>query len=147
LGDAKAKQVVQFIKEHREYFPVIRDVGCLVHSDFKPVNLLWSEESGLTVLDWEFAHSGAGIMDFGILLRHFQDFPISLSHLEKGYCENGGNLPPDWLQCARITDFINIVQLLNSSSDRPKLFQSLIQNLDSTMERWGKLSEVLSCSL
>ena len=97
-----------------------------MHSDFKPVNLLWSEEGGLTVLDWEFAHIGDRIMDLGILLRYFQDFPLSISYLEKGYCENGGNLPSDWIQRARITDFINIVQLLNVSSERPKLFHNLI---------------------
>lgn len=143
LGDAKAKQVVRFIEEHREYFPVTRNGGCLVHSDFKPVNLLWGKEGGLTVLDWEFAHSGDGIMDFGILLRHFQDFPLSISHLEKGYCENGGNLPLDWIQRARITDFINIIQLLNMPAERPKLFQSLIQSLDITVGQWGRLPAIL----
>ena len=148
LGDAKAKQIVHFIEEHREYFPVIRDGGCLVHSDFKPVNLLWSEEEGLSVLDWEFAHSGDGTMDFGILLRHFQDFPLSNPHLENGYQENGGNLPSDWIQRARITDFINIVQLLNVSSERPKLFNSLIQSLEFTIMHWQELPVVVeeSCS-
>jgi aminoglycoside phosphotransferase (APT) family kinase protein len=143
LGGAKAKQVVRFIEEHREYFPVIRNGGCLVHSDFKPVNLLWSEEGGLTVLDWEFAHSGDGIMDFGILLRHFQDFPLSISHLAKGYRENGGILSSDWIQRARITDFINIIQLLNMPAKRPKLFQGLIQSLDMTLGQWDRVSAIL----
>lgn len=143
LGDAKARLVLSFIEEHRECFPVVQDGGCLVHSDFKPVNLLWSEEEGLTILDWEFAHSGNGIMDFGVLLRHFQDFPLSIAHLENGYLDNGSSLPTDWIQRARITDFINIVQLLNGSSKRPKLFRNLIQSLEFTIEHWETLSEVL----
>lgn len=144
LGDDKAQQVVRFIEEHREYFPVVQEGGgCLVHSDFKPVNLLWSEAEGLTVLDWEFAHSGDGIMDFGILLRHFQDFPLSISHLEKGYCENGGHLPSDWIQRARITDFINIVHLLNGSYQRPKLFQQLIQSINYSIHYWNNLKDFL----
>jgi aminoglycoside phosphotransferase (APT) family kinase protein len=139
LGDDKAKQMVRFIEEHREYFPIMREGGCLVHSDFKPVNLLWNETAGLTVLDWEFAHSGDGIMDFGILLRHFLDFPLSIPHLEKGYKDNGGNLSSDWIQRARVTDFINVIQLLNDSFERPRLFQSLVKSADYTMENWNNL--------
>jgi len=144
FGDAKAEQIIRFIEEYREYFPVIRNGGCLVHSDFKPVNLLWNEEDGLTVLDWEFAHSGDGIMDFGILLRHYQDFPLNILYLEKGYKENGGVLAPNWIQRARITDFINIIQLLNTPSERPKLFQDLIRSIDYSMSYWDHLQDKLS---
>ena len=139
LGDERAQRIIRFMEERQEYFPVIQSGGCLVHSDFKPVNLLWDERQGLAVLDWEFAHSGDGIMDFGILLRHFHDFPLSISHLEKGYRDNGGALPSGWLQRARITDFINVVQLLNRPSEQPNLFLSLIQSLDFTIGYWEKL--------
>ncbi len=143
LGEARAKEVIHFIKEHQDYFPVIQDGSSLVHSDFKPVNLLWDEDEGLTVLDWEFAHSGHGLLDFGILLRHFRDFPLDISYLKKGYKEKGGNLPLDWIQRARITDIINIVQLLNIQSERPQLFRSLIESLDFTMTHWEKLPIIL----
>lgn len=139
LGDVKAKQIVTFMKEHQAFFPIIRKGGCLVHSDFKPANLLWDNSQGITILDWEFAHSGNGILDFGILLRHFRDFPLSIAHLEKGYRESGANLDSKWIQSARITDFVNMIQLLNDSSERPILFQSLIQSFDYTMTQWSTL--------
>ncbi len=139
LGKTLSKEMISFMEENHDYFPVIQRGGCLVHSDFKPVNLLWNETQGLTILDWEFAHSGDGIMDFGILLRHFKDFPINVSQLENGYRENGGNLSSDWIQRARITDFINIIQLLNTPSEKPKLFQSLIDSLNFTLVNWRTL--------
>lgn len=140
LGGARAKQVISFMKKQQHFFPIIQGGGCLVHSDFKPVNLLWNAKQGLTVLDWEFAHSGHSLIDFGILLRHFRDFPLDISHLEKGYRENGGSLPADWIQRARMTDCVNIVQLLNVQSERPQLFQSLIESLDYTIDGWEKFS-------
>ncbi|PIS01376.1 MAG: hypothetical protein COT84_02705 [Chlamydiae bacterium CG10_big_fil_rev_8_21_14_0_10_35_9] len=143
LGEAQSKQVIHFIEKHKDYFPTIRNRGCLVHSDFKPVNLLWDEKLGLTVLDWEFAHSGDKIIDFGILLRHYQDFPLDISYLEKGYKDNGGQLVVDWVQRARITDFINIIQLLNTSLVQPQLFQSLISSLNFTILNWNELRPVL----
>lgn len=111
----------------------------LVHSDFKPVNLLWSEASHLTVLDWEFAHSGHAFFDFGILLRHYLDFPLRLKALEKGYREAGGCLPDNWLQVARLLDFVNIIQLLNTPGERPKLFANLIKSAQLTMSSWDNL--------
>jgi len=143
LGEERAKALLKFIEENREYFPVMGNGGCLVHSDFKPVNLLWSEKDGLTVLDWEFAHSGHGLMDFGILLRHYQTFPFSLEKLEQGYLENGGVLPEDWIRKARITDTINLIQLLNTPLERPQLFQSLLESIDLTMSRWTFLDDFM----
>jgi len=143
LGETLAKQIIHFMGENREYFFTVQSGGCLVHSDFKPVNLLWDEMQGLTVLDWEFAHSGDGVMDFGILLRHFKDFPLDISQLENGYNENGGKLSSNWIQRARITDFINIIQLLNNPLERPKLFQSLIDSLNFTVRNWKDLRTAL----
>jgi aminoglycoside phosphotransferase (APT) family kinase protein len=143
LGQTLSKEMVSFMEDNRHYFPVIERGGCLVHSDFKPVNLLWNELQGLTVLDWEFAHSGDGIMDFGILLRHFKDFSLDISRLENGYQENGGKLSSNWIQRARITDFINIIQLLNTPLERPKLFQSLVDSLNFTLGNWKDLRTAL----
>jgi len=139
LGKVRAMKIIEFIEKHRDFFPVIRGGGCLVHSDFKPVNLLWNIKSGLTVLDWEFAHSGHSLFDFGILIRHFQDFPLNIVSLEKGYLENGGSLSSNWIQQARITDFVNIIQLLNIQANRPKLFTGLIESIDLTIAHWETL--------
>lgn len=129
LGDQQAERVIHFIDQHQNYFPIISGGGVLVHSDFKPANLLWNREVGITVLDWEFTHSGDALIDFAILLRHYRDFPLSIPQLEKGYCENGGTLSNEWVKKAHITDFVNIVQLLNHQAERPNLYQRLINGV------------------
>lgn len=143
LGDERASDLKSFLVSHREYFPTIHNGGVLVHSDFKPVNLLWSEQDGLTVLDWEFAHIGHPLLDLGILLRHYQEFPFSLKSFESGYFENGRTLPHDWIRKARITDTINIVQLLNTPTERPRLFRSLLQSIDLTTSKWLSLKDFI----
>lgn len=143
MGDERAKSLKAFLVEHRDFFPIISQGGVLVHSDFKPVNLLWDKQKGLTILDWEFAHIGSPLIDFAILIRHFQDFPLSIPRLEKGYNEHGGSVVPDWIRKARITDIINVVQLLNMEAERPQLFQFLLKSVDFTLLRWSSLDEEL----
>lgn len=132
LGEPLASKTLQFVDTHKDFFPVIGEKSSLVHSDFKPVNLLWSNEDGITVLDWEFAHSGDPLIDFAVLLRHRNDFPLNTDNLEKGYRQEGGSLPEDWIKRASITDIINIVQLLNSTLDRPELYDFLLMTLEES---------------
>ena len=143
LGDTKANQLKDFIVKHQSYFPRIHNGGVLVHSDFKPVNLLWNKETGLTVLDWEFAHIGHSLIDLGILIRHFQEFSLSVKSLEEGYLKHGGILPDNWIQKARITDIINVIQLLNTSAERPQLFRFLIKSIDLTISKWLTIKELI----
>ena len=137
IGDDKAKQLMTFIQENKSAFPTVVDGGCLVHSDYKPVNLLWFDEK-VTVLDWEFTHSGHPLIDFAVIQRHFDKFPSDIKNLEKGYREFGGVLKHDWLKRAQVTDLINLLQLLNSKEERPQLFESLLKRINLTMDN-GKL--------
>jgi len=122
LGERRAKRLQEVIMEREKDFPMIGQGGVLVHSDFKPVNLLWSEREGLCTLDWEFAHVGDGLMDFAILLRHEEAFPCALSELERGYGKTFFN---DWREKVRLLDMINVIQLLNMPGERPELFKKL----------------------
>ena len=143
LGNERASRLKDFLNDNQGFFPVVSQGGVLVHSDFKPVNLLWDEDSGLTVLDWEFAHIGNPLIDFAILLRHFQDFPLNINSLEKGYSEHGGIFVDDWIRKARLADVINVVQLLNTPVERPQLFKFLLQSINFTIFRWSSLDEEL----
>jgi aminoglycoside phosphotransferase (APT) family kinase protein len=135
LGNKLADNILSFMQQNQEYFPRVGNNICLVHSDFKPVNLLYTPQGTICVLDWEFAHSGMGIMDFAILLRHRHQFSLDLDALKSGYESNGGVLPAEWFRSALITDFVNIIQLLNTPAERPKLFNELKIAIESTMNQ------------
>lgn len=138
LGDQLTNRMLEFMQKKQDFFPKVENNICLTHSDFKPVNLLI--RSGKTfVLDWEFAHAGIGILDFAILLRHRDQFPLDLRLLEQGYIDCGGRLPKEWIRSALITDFVNIVSMLDAPSERPKLFLELKNAAQCTMDRWDFL--------
>lgn len=138
LGEKLADEALAFIQENKTFFPTVnKDNICLTHSDFKPVNLLYTDDRKVFVLDWEFAHAGIGILDFSILLRHRHEFPLDLSALSKGYIASGGRLPDDWLRSALITDFVNMVTLMDTPPERPKLFHQLRNAIQTTIEQWN----------
>lgn len=67
------------------------------------------------VLDWEFVHAGAGLLDLSILLRNMVLLPEARAAafergVERGYRAGGGWLPTDWRWLAEVFDLINLVQ-------------------------------------
>lgn len=142
LGDKLADATLAFMQKHKEFFPVVKDNICLTHSDFKPVNLLYSNDK-VFALDWEFAHAGIGILDFAILLRYRAEFPFDINSLVKGYTVFGGHLHEEWFRSALITDFVNIVDLLEAPPERPKLFHQLRNAIQNTIKIWDKKRDTL----
>lgn len=143
LGEKLADTVVVFIQKNKEFFPIVqRDNVCLTHSDFKPVNLLYQMPGKIFVLDWEFAHAGIGILDFAILLRHRKQFPLDINALRNGYTSSGGYLPIEWLRSALITDFVNIVTLLEQPGERLQLFHQLRDIVQTTIKDWESIENL-----
>ena len=137
LGDKLIEKTLAFMENNKDFFPTIKDDICLTHSDFKPVNLLYNAKGKVFVLDWEFAHAGIGILDFAILLRHRDQFPLDLNALSQGYTTSGGHLPDEWFRSALITDFVNIVTLMDTPPERPQLFHQLKTTIQTTIEQWN----------
>ncbi len=143
LGEKLTDEALAFVQENKVFFPTVKkDNICLTHSDFKPVNLLYKPHGKISVLDWEFAHAGIGILDFSILLRHRHQFPLDLSVLESSYTHFGGHLPTEWLRSAFITDFVNIVTLMDTPPERPKLFHQLKNAVKSTIHHWESTTDL-----
>ena len=142
LGDELTDETLKFMQKNKDFFPTVKDNICLTHSDFKPVNLLYNNDGRVFVLDWEFAHAGIGILDFSILLRHRNQFPLDLNALTQGYTDSGGHLPDEWLRSALITDFVNIMTLLDSPPERPNLFRQLKKAIQFTINHWESTSEL-----
>lgn len=145
LGNQLTDKTLEFIQANKSFFPIVGEDVSLTHSDFKPVNLLYSAGT-VFVLDWEFAHAGMGILDFAVLLRYRDQFPLDLIALAKGYTDCGRILPRHWFPSALITDFLNIVQLLESPPERPKLFDQLKNVAQKTINDWESLQSELNIS-
>lgn len=141
LGPKLSEQMLQFILQNQDYFPKVNDNVCLTHSDFKPVNLLYGKDGKVFVLDWEFAHPGIGILDFAILLRHRDQFPLEIEALKQGYFQNGGALPTEWLKSAMITDFVNIATMMDTQAERQEITEKILEGSGSRQEIKALISE------
>lgn len=86
----------------------------LLHGDFKPSNLHWSDGQ-LLVLDWEFTYAGPAYMDIGQLVRFGFPEPFRESFVD-AYEATGGKLTADWAECSHVFDLVNLVGLLSKSS-------------------------------
>lgn len=143
LGEKLTDEALAFIQKNKDFFSTVKnDNICLTHADFKPVNLLYTDSKKVFVLDWEFAHAGPSIIDFSILLRHRHQFPLDISALERSYMNSGGSLPPEWQRSAFITDFVNIVHLMDTPPERPQLFKQLKSAVQTTIHYWESVSDL-----
>lgn len=133
LGGPLVEELLQFIDENRIFFPKIGTDTCLTHANFQPANLLYQPGGSITVLGWENAHAGARILDFAVLIRHRKKIGLDMKALLKGYEKQHGIMPDNWYQSALITDFVNIITLLDAPGERPLLFDELEQVLRTTM--------------
>ena len=137
LGDELVDEMLEFINANRDFFPVIGDDTCLTHSDFRPANLLYQPGGNIIVLGWDFAHAGAKIMDFAVLLRHRHKMGLNVDAVLKGYAKHNGTLPEEWYRSALITDFLNMAIMLDAPVEHPAQFEELENVLRTTMSEWN----------
>lgn len=85
----------------------------LVHGDFRPDNLLVSNDSIVGVLDWEFCHSGCSYTDIGNLMRHIPQH--WKKDLEFGLMAEGVDLAANWMFQASLIDLASHLEFLTSN--------------------------------
>jgi aminoglycoside phosphotransferase (APT) family kinase protein len=123
LGRESADKAIAFVRENAEYLPSSDERTMLVHGDFMPHNLLISNAHGdptAWMIDWEFAHFGSPIADIGAMLRSIDNSRYFYEEdFINGYRENGGRIPKEWRQMARMSDLLILCKILNQEADRP----------------------------
>jgi aminoglycoside phosphotransferase (APT) family kinase protein len=111
----------------------------LVHCDFGSRNLLVRNVRGkweiAAVLDWEFAVSGAPLIDIGHFLRYeCEARPVREPHFSTGYLEADGTLPRNWRQLARIIDLSALCESLTREQLPAHVETELIELVKATVE-------------
>ena len=101
----------------------------LVHADFKPANVKWLPgEQDVVVFDWEFAWSGAGLMDVGQMMRWGVPDPFAEA-FARGY----GSLPEDGLHVAELLDLFNMVGFVADGAQRPRRTRDALARIEKTL--------------
>lgn len=133
LGEKRILSLRDFLEQNEEAFPIAQKKGVLVHSDTKPSNFVQDYEGNLSLIDWEFAHSGAPLFDLAILLRYEKQIELDLDAFVKSYERFGNKLPDEWQAKAKILDLCNLIELLSREGERPKLTQEILSIIDTTL--------------
>lgn len=110
---------------------------CLVHGDFNPTNLLLDGDCPTGVLDWEWAHAGSPLSDFGNILRDRNEpvpTPFAAALAEAWEAKTGAELPSDWAARVRLADLSSGLEFLSSEDDRPTFHATARANIVRTVE-------------
>ena len=139
LGAELTGDLMNFAAKHGALLDTWDGPPCLAHCDFGGSNILVKETSGrwevAAVLDWEFAFSGSPFFDFGNLLRApLGDLPGFEQAVERGYCEAGGVLPPEWRRLSRLTDLTAWADFLNRENASPALIRDAREMIAWTIQ-------------
>jgi aminoglycoside phosphotransferase (APT) family kinase protein len=131
LGPALADAAMEYARANRD----LRWPGpaTLVHCDFNGSNILMRGEEVAAVIDWEFAMSARGDMDFGNLERNHPEAAF-LDGVVRGYRAAGGELPENWRIIARLTDLMAWADLLQRPNLHPSVAQSARDAIRKTID-------------
>jgi len=126
LGPRLTERLLRFIADNAPRMKALGTQAHLLHSDYKPWNLLVRGSDIAAVLDWEFAFSGWPLNDVGIYLRHSASLPRAyLDGFVGGYVDAGGELPADWRRLARLIDLISLCYFLERPEDDPAVVRDV----------------------
>jgi aminoglycoside phosphotransferase (APT) family kinase protein len=111
----------------------------LCHSDFNQKNFLICRNADgrqdlAAVLDWEFAFSGASVIDIGNLLRFEHESPaVESSWFADAYRAAGGHLDKAWREQALFADLLAQCAFLINPEELPNTFRTAIGVIDRTL--------------
>jgi aminoglycoside phosphotransferase (APT) family kinase protein len=136
MGAALVRQLLEFEGRCEERWPTAGDAH-LVHGDFNPSNILVRDGQVAAILDWEFAHAGDTLMDFGNLLRKREAaVPAGFEDaLTEGYRAAGGKLPRDWRPRARYIDLSSACEFLSSAEEKPQVHAAALKQIRETITK------------
>ena len=141
---ALAAPLGAYLREGAARWPELQGAARLVHGDFKPCNLLVELEAGRArlsgVLDWEFAHAGTPLGDYGNLFRAREPGlpPAFEAGVVVGLKEGGVDLPADWREQRAYVDLTSALDFLSSAQDLPRRHAASRAQIEATLRAVGR---------
>jgi aminoglycoside phosphotransferase (APT) family kinase protein len=113
----------------------------LSHADFGGSNILVRVDEGgarvAAVIDWEFAFSGASMIDLGNLLRPpLGELPGFEDAVARGYRDAGGVLPDDWRRLTLYNGLADWASFLGRSRINEALINDAKTMISRTLDNW-----------
>lgn len=132
LGPRRVAAIRQLWEAHADALAAATSRPVLVHSDYKPTNVRWLPgEDEVLVLDWEFAWSGPGLLDVGMMLRWRPPPPFARG-FAAGLQAGGEALPRGWQRLAERLDLFNLVGLVDGAEGRRR--EDVVARIDATLD-------------
>ena len=136
LGAEVVDRYRALVEARRADIAEIASWTALVHGDYRPTNLLVRGDDLAAVIDWEFAMADHPFSDLGQIIRHGWMTGAMESEFVSVYNEISTNpLPGNWKQLARLRDSINLVQLIGSRIEKPRMQADLRRLILSVIEQ------------
>ncbi len=140
LGRPLADRVRTVMDRHSGMLKQIEAFQGLIHSDFRPANMIVDANRRLYVVDWEAARTGHILADIGQFFRYRHIFTAEdEAAFEQAYQAAGGRkLPAGWRRLSRLRDVMNPLQLLGTPGHTPRRDQDLIRLVEDTVRFFEK---------
>jgi aminoglycoside phosphotransferase (APT) family kinase protein len=134
LGEKLAEDVRIYIEKNNENIKRIDERVAFVHNDFRPINIIVANNERPYFIDWEGAMAGHIFGDIGQFLRFNEQITPEKENLfiENYNYYSKNKLPCDYKGLAKLSDLINLLQLLNSPHDLQNKDGDLIRLIRST---------------
>jgi thiamine kinase-like enzyme len=139
IGPEIKNRIKKLIAEKQTCLQQIDQYISLVHSDFRPANMIIDRNNAVWIVDWEFAGYGHSVADIGQFFRYSNCFDrAQIKLFEDTYNSLAYRiLPINWYELCKLRDLINPLQMLGESENYPLKYNDLRDVILDTLEYLG----------
>lgn len=141
IDDETAARAKALVRGMSEAMAAISSHTGFIHADFRPANMLLDENGILWILDWEFAGYGHTLADIGQFFRYRRCFSEkAIEAFSREYEGTSGvDLPPRWVDLAKLRDLVNPLQMLCGEAEAPNKYDDMQNLVQDTLRYFGYL--------